>query len=141
MNAKEYAERIGVPHGTVKRWRREGLPGVLGSRQLSVDVAAADAWVTEHHPKSIAFDRASCIYFAQRDDGAVKIGWSSDVMRRVAELRKATGANVILLAAFPGDKPDELRLHARFAAHALDGEWFAPNREIDALLASIKRVA
>lgn len=139
MNAKEYAEHIGVSHGTVKRWRGEGLPGVRGPHHtLVIDPVVADAWVAEHHPKSCAFNRASCIYFARREDGAVKIGWSSDVMRRMAELRKATGRNVVFLAAYPGAKPDELALHARFAAFLIEGEWFTANPELDAFLAALK---
>lgn len=142
MNAKQYAARIGVPHGTVKRWRLEGLPGTIDSRHhLEIDVDAADAWVSAHRAGSVSFARTASVYFARRDDGAIKIGWTSDVPRRLTELRKDTGANVTLLAAFPGDKPDELRLHARFAKHRLDGEWFMPGEAIAAFLKALRGVA
>lgn len=142
MNAKQYAERLGIPHGTVKRWRHEGLPGRIKNRRVEIDIAAADTWVKEHHPRSIAFDRSSVIYVVSRgSDGAVKIGWTSDVERRVRELRKETHDTIAILAMLPGDKPNELRLHARFAAERIDGEWFRRSSAIDAFLDALREVA
>lgn len=142
MNGKEFAEHIGVAHGTVKRWLHEGLPVAKRfGRQIKIDPTVAKAWVEERFGKTIAFDRRSVVYFAARYDGAVKIGWTSDVMRRVFELRKDSRAPVELLACFPGTKPDELALHARFAAHRLDGEWYRRSPEIDAFIMRIGRSA
>ena len=143
MNGKEYAQRIGVPHGTIKRWLHEGMPAERGghSHGVEIDVASADAWVRAHRPQSLSFQRVSVIYFAQREDLAIKVGWTSDVMRRVQELRKQQGCAVALLACVPGDKPDELRLHDRFAPHRLDTEWLAPHDDILAHLRSLGRSA
>lgn len=143
MNAKQYAERIGVPHGTVKRWRLDGLPGRVNHRKhLEIDVDAADAWVKEHHPRSIAFDRSSVIYIVSRGiDGAVKIGWTSDVERRVRELRKETRDTIAILAMLPGDKPDELRLHSRFQDDRIGGEWFRRSSKMVAFLNALRSVA
>ncbi len=124
LSLSAYAARIQVREGTVKRWRHEGMPALLIGDFVRVHPDQADAWVKEHHAKSVAFGRASVVYVARRDsDSAVKIGWTSDVERRMKELRKE-GASIVLLAVLPGDKPDELALHDRFAAHRLDGEWF-----------------
>lgn len=143
MNGKQYAEHLGVPHGTVKRWLSEGLPATRQAHAglVHIDPGIADAWVQANKAKSISFARTSSVYFARRDDGAIKIGWTADVPRRLAELRKETGANVALLAVLPGDKPDELRLHARFALSRLDGEWFMPSEEIAAFLRALREVA
>jgi hypothetical protein len=120
--ARAFAEAIGVRLGTVKRWIHEGMP-VRGTR---VHVKDATAWVREHHGDSVAFNRRAVVYVAQRDgDGAVKIGWTSDLARRLHELRRDTQVDVLVLAALPGDKPVEQRLHERFAPKRLDGEWFA----------------
>lgn len=120
-----YAARIQVRAGTVKRWRHEGMPALMIGEFVRVRPDEADAWVKEHHAASVAFGRSSVVYVARRDtDSAIKIGWTSDVERRMKELRKE-GGSVVLLAVLPGDKPDELRLHEQFAAHRLDGEWFA----------------
>jgi hypothetical protein len=139
MNGRRFAERIDVAHGTVKRWLHEGMPARrtdCGGRG-GVWITPADglAWVEARYPKSIARGRCGVVYVAVRaTDGAVKIGWTSDVMRRVQELRKLACSAVELAACFPGDKPDELRLHARFSEDRLDGEWFRPS---DALLAFV----
>ncbi len=75
--------------------------------------------------------RNGVIYFAVRaSDGAIKIGWTGDVLRRVRELRRDEGCSVELAACLPGAKPDELRLHATFAADRLGGEWFRASPDL-----------
>jgi hypothetical protein len=147
VNGKEFAAHIGVPHGTVKRWLHEGLPAVRrGGRAercrltLTIDVEAALAWISERYPKTLSFNRRSVVYVARRStDGAVKIGFTSDIERRVRELRKENRTAVDLIALLPGAKPDELRLHARFAEKRLDGEWFAA--EADEVVAELRKGA
>ncbi len=142
MPMREYAARVRVPLGTLKRWVHEGMPVLSGACIMRVDVASTDAWVAEHHATSVSFGRKSSIYIAQRDsDDAVKIGWTSDVERRMKELRRDTRASVCLIAAFPGDKPMEGTLHSRFATDRLDGEWFRFSAPLAALVASIGAVA
>jgi excisionase family DNA binding protein len=139
---KDYAALIAVPFGTVNRWAHEGLPTVRAGRTLRIIREQADAWVAEHHANSVSFGRQGLLYVAERDvDAAVKIGWTSDLVRRMRELKRDTRAAVVLRAAVPGDKPDELRLHGRFAAHRIDGEWFRACPEIDAFLKALREVA
>lgn len=127
MNGREYADHLGVSHSTVKRWLGEGLPAERIGRRLEIDPTAADGWVAARRPSSIAIDRRSMIYIAARaSDGAIKIGFTSDIERRLPELRKEARDVVKLLAAFPGTSSDEARLHDRFSQHRLDGEWFRP---------------
>lgn len=138
MPTRDYAALIHVPAGTVKRWVSEGLPTVKVGNVVRIDPDVANVWVTANHANSVAFGRKSSIYVAQRDsDSAVKIGYTSDVERRMRELRKDTRSSVCLVASFPGDKPAELRLHDRFAVHRLDGEWFSPSPDVLAFISSI----
>lgn len=142
MNGKRFAEYIGVAHGTVKRWLHEGLPARRSGRGVWITPSVAEGWIRERFPrKTIAFERAAFVYLARRQDGLVKIGWSSDVMRRVAELRKMTRQAVELLACFPGDKPAELALHERFAALAEGGEWFRDGQALRDYIDGLSRAA
>lgn len=53
----------------------------------------------------------------------IKIGWASDLTKRM----RAYPPNSQLLAAEPGTRQDEARMHRRFAAHRTHGrEWYAP---------------
>jgi hypothetical protein len=134
MTVKAYAAARGIRRGTVKRWVSEGLPVV---RDWSFGPCAAvrilpelaDDWATLRYPNTISRNRASVLYFARVDD-RIKIGWTSDVERRMREIFKLTKCRPALLGTVPGDKPDELALHSRFAAHRIVGEWFAANDEI-----------
>lgn len=138
LTSADYAKRIGVRYGTIKRWIHEGMPVSRAGMSVRIDPAIVDPWVKANHSASVAFFRAALIYCVQRKgDGAVKIGWTSGLERRLIELRKESlGDEVTLLAAVPGDKPDELKLHAQFAESRIDGEWFrvTPASAIAALL-------
>lgn len=121
-----FADSIGVRKGTVKRWIHEGMPVDRVGAHVRVRPEIAKSWVDHNHGGSIAIRRRSSVYVAQRaSDGAIKIGWSADVERRLRELHKGLGDSVALVAMLPGDKPDELRLHQAFADRRLEGEWFA----------------
>ncbi len=136
VDGRRLAERLGVPHGTVKRWCTEpGFPVERYSKRIMIDVEAARAWVAERYPNTIAMHRESFVYFVRRhSDGAIKIGFSSDIERRLRELRKDTRSTVTLMLLVPGAKPEELATHARFAADLIGDEWFRPS---DAILAFI----
>jgi hypothetical protein len=145
LDKRAYSARIGVPPGTVGRWMSEGMPTLpIGGGAIRVDVSVADAWVKANHPKSVSFGRESLVYFTRRDsDDAIKIGMTADVLRRVPELRKGKDYAVVLLAAVPGDKPLELRIHARFAAERIDpdDEWFRGSDRLVAFVESLGRNA
>lgn len=73
-------------------------------------------------------DVLGAVYFVRAgDSNAVKIGWSTDVARRIAELQTANAAPLHLLATMAGTMVTERSLHSRFA-HARTredgGEWF-----------------
>lgn len=142
MSGQAFAASIGVRYGTVKRWTSEGMPVHRSNGLVHVDPDKANAWIDANRKDTIALLRASTIYVARRSsDGAFKIGWSSDVARRIQELRKLTRSEVALVVAFPGDKPDELRLHERFAADRIDGEWFRASAALAAFVDGVRGAA
>jgi hypothetical protein len=59
------------------------------------------------------------VYFAERD-GLVKIGYSADPHRRMAQLKAR------LLAVMPGGERMERRMHVLFAEYRSHDEWFHP---------------
>ena len=142
LSTKCFAEHIGVAYGTEKRWVHEGLPARRSLNRVWITPDVGRAWVEARYGTTIAVGRRGLVYVATRaTDGAVKIGWTSDVMRRVSELRKETRSAVELAACFPGDKPDELRLHERFANDRLDREWFWPSETILSFIDGLRAVA
>jgi hypothetical protein len=65
------------------------------------------------------------VYFA-RVEGLIKIGWSSNVSKRMRELRADA-----LFHTFPGTRNDESAMHALFSAYLVKGrEWFRPAPEL-----------
>lgn len=71
------------------------------------------------------------VYFVQSgDDGAIKIGWSSDPDNRISDLQTGNPVVLRLLCCLIGGASIERALHERFANHRLQGEWFAPHEDI-----------
>lgn len=71
------------------------------------------------------------VYFVQSGElGAIKIGWSQDVNRRIDELQVANAKKLFLLGAVPGRMEDEAALHEQFAHLRMNGEWFQDHPEI-----------
>lgn len=86
-------------------------------------------------------ERQGRVYFFQAcvKDGPIKIGWSQDYMRRLGELQIANAFPLKVLGTMPGTLDDEQALHVRFAswqAKGAGGEWFHPNEELLAYIAS-----
>lgn len=76
-------------------------------------------------------DRSGVVYFVQAgDDGSIKIGWTQDVDRRIAELQTANAKKLRLLGTIPGTLRTEAALHARFSFLRLEAEWFKNSSEI-----------
>lgn len=63
------------------------------------------------------------IYFIRAKD-AIKIGFTMNVTKRLAELQSANHEDLELLAAFGGGVADEQYIHQIFSALRLRGEWF-----------------
>lgn len=82
----------------------------------------------------------SIVYFAQRADGDIKIGWTDNVHNRIPALRSKHGA-LNLLGVIDGGRDVEKALHTRFAEYrrptgkhngllAIYNEWFSPAKAL-----------
>jgi hypothetical protein len=54
----------------------------------------------------------------------VKIGYSSDPLKRLSQLQTGTTDRLDLLFTFVGSNKEELQLHQELAAYRIRGEWF-----------------
>lgn len=66
------------------------------------------------------------VYFVQSGD-LVKIGFSTDLRKRLKTLQTACPRPIVLLHRFQGTRDDEKRVHRRFSHLRMRGEWFAPD--------------
>lgn len=76
-------------------------------------------------------ERDRVVYYAQAEDGLIKIGTSLDPERRAA---KVGGT---LLATEPGGWPEERARHEEFDADRVRGEWFRPSGRLMAHVAAL----
>ena len=80
------------------------------------------------------------IYFIQPDcGGPIKIGHSVNVAKRLNQLQGAHYEKLDVLLCMPGRKDLESKLHERFNALRLRGEWFSPGDDLLAFIAASKQ--
>ena len=81
------------------------------------------------------------IYFIRRSDGAIKIGYSSNVVSRKSSLQAQHGT-LELLGVAQGSQTEELTLHKRFAQSRIGrAEWFHPSPDILSYIAEHANIA
>lgn len=77
------------------------------------------------------------IYFVEASpDSPIKVGWASDIAKRVAALQTAHWQELRVVGQVPGDQPAEAEAHYELRPHRLRGEWF----EREAALALLERL-
>lgn len=71
------------------------------------------------------------VYFIQSGDGGpIKIGYSTNVAVRLADLQTASPHDLTLLASLPGGPKLEKVIHRGFDEHRIKGEWFRPAEDL-----------
>lgn len=66
------------------------------------------------------------IYFVQAATGHIKIGYATNIKKRLAELQVSQPAELTLLGVREGGRAVEAEMHRRFSEHHAKGEWFYP---------------
>lgn len=84
----------------------------------------------------VAIEHFGCpegtVYFIGGEVGAIKIGYSTYPLNRLAAMHMGSPIPLRILALVRGSKAMERSYHQRFAAHRLHGEWFERCPEIEA---------
>lgn len=71
---------------------------------------------------------ASYVYFIQSGDaGAIKIGVSNNVYKRLSLLQTGSSEKLTLIGCTHGDAALEKQMHVTLAAFRTRGEWFEPH--------------
>ena len=81
------------------------------------------------------------VYFVRGPLG-IKVGYSENVARRVAQLQTGSAARLKLLAVIPnGTREIEREFHELFARQQMEGEWFRKTDAIMRLILDIRQGA
>ena len=71
------------------------------------------------------------IYFIQGDTTKrIKIGRAASVDTRLRSLQTAFAESLEILGTMPGERPEEIKLHNKFAFARIRGEWFQPHESL-----------
>lgn len=108
--------------------------GARGGEQTSRhDSASSEApAVPEAHAKRNTSGTQGRVYFIQAIlGGPVKVGWATDLPRRLSELQVGSPVVLGLLGQFAGTKADEETLHGQLRALHSHGEWFIPGEALE----------
>lgn len=84
--------------------------------------------------------RAGWVYFLHDPSTQrIKIGFSSNVEKRVRGLQTGSSSTLAILGKMKGTAEDERSLHQRFGAHRVSGEWFHAAPELTAFVAEVSQ--
>ena len=81
------------------------------------------------------------IYFIQDGLGAIKIGFTNQLLERMQILQVGNSSNLKLLAVMEGNKDRENRLHDSFSFWNIRGEWFQPCQPLLQFIDYIKKAS
>ena len=87
--------------------------------------------VKEVVPKIV---RDGFIYFIGCNNGYIKIGFASDLKRRLSELQTGSPYKLEVIAVFPGTTEHETKIHRKLKSVRHRGEWFHPHWSITDLI-------
>lgn len=68
----------------------------------------------------------SVVYFIQDEQGAIKIGRSTNAQDRLSALQTSTASKLSMIGTINGGAWTEGQLHQYFAGARIRGEWFRP---------------
>lgn len=96
---------------------------------LAEDVKERAAALLAQRPRTWPLDvlpTEGWVYLVETTEGParVKIGFSSDPQRRLADMQVGSPVKLRLRTKWRGTSEDEASLHRLVAAHRLHGEWF-----------------
>lgn len=70
------------------------------------------------------FDKRGLVYFIEDGIDAIKIGYSTDIHRRLTDLKTGSDRHLSLVDYAIGDRSIERELHRLLASERIRGEWF-----------------
>ena len=137
MTPPEFAKAIGVDERSVRRYFEEGRfhdAFRSDSGRIWIANSELEGWTLASAPQS----RVQGVYFAQAENGPIRIGHSTDVLRRLAAIQADCPVDVRLLVTLREAPPDLAeKIRVRFDGARIRGKWFKP---IPSLLALIDQV-
>lgn len=95
-------------------------------------------WVKNPTGSEAAQKRTGFVYFVQLGDGDIKIGFATDVAKRIRSLQTACSVPLMLLCAVEGSVALERTLHTRLGKDRRVGEWFRPSFQVIDTIRKIK---
>lgn len=120
---------------TVRLWHGRGEPAPVElveiERKANELCADLQEWLL--NPDRKVRGKRGQIYFV-RAGANVKIGFSAQVSKRLAQLQTFFPFKLELLLALPGTVITERQLHHRFRSSRTTGEWFRYGAEIEAFI-------
>lgn len=146
ISFEEIAERLQLSRPTVMKYLKAGKigGGAIRAGQNRCLRTDFERWWKEYTPSTPVKDPLSLshasVYFVQHihGDKPIKIGFSSagNLPMRLRTIACYCAYPVKVLLILEGGKADERKLHKKFKADRLRGEWFRPSENLKNFLKS-----
>jgi hypothetical protein len=78
------------------------------------------------------------VYFIQEGGGAIKVGWTSDMERRLETFRTSNSSDLTVLLTLPGSMALERAIQSKISSHRIRGEWFRPHADVVSIMSVLR---
>jgi hypothetical protein len=138
LTLKDAAERYGLTVATLRAEHQRGRLTIykIGKRFYTSPESIKNLAELAPRPMPLNGQALSDLMFCPSGiyvvgfAGFVKIGWSSLLEKRIAEIQQGVPLELTLHACLEGGQPDERLLHRRFRKYRTRGEWFRHEGEL-----------
>lgn len=86
----------------------------------------------------LPYTRMFYVYFAQSEDGYIKIGCTQNLKSRIRHIQIYNHMKIKLIGKMKGGRDLEVKLHRKFKQYRKRGEWFNPATELLEYIANNK---
>jgi len=122
-NTIEERVRLGQHRGRAPGWTAHSIG--LDQADENLLIQRAEGSIRD----AIARGAVGRVYFGlDLDSGQIKVGWTSNLPRRIRALTHRTRARFAWFRSVPGDRGTENSVHVALCFHRNCGEWFAACR-------------
>lgn len=146
--------RLTAPQELAQRLQLQAV--IARKSKVSVKDFRAALWLEQHHPAEFAALRAgrttldlamgrparvvSVIYYLQvgGEGCPIKIGFTTDLVKRLVSFRSHNPGHCVLLASMPGTLAEEQAILRFFSDLCIHGEWFEAHPRLLDHIAQVK---
>ena len=126
----ELANILGIKASQINTWKyKEFSPAIVKTLDKLLPATGSYEWDSLSYEEY--FQDRACVYFIQSEENSlIKIGYTTNLKKRLSKMRTDSPAHLKALFAMEAYRLEEKSIHSGLFECKVHGEWFAPSSEL-----------